>query len=309
LPLKSSLERTFKGRKPRCTLKQFKQKEVFAMIKINILKGEMAKDSSWEVINRYGVAINVNVEEIELMKKNSKEKNSEEITLVYGSSDPWPNPAELILLQETAVLLNLKWKFFIYTKGKNHPLAKIQKDVSNGNNFKKNKVIFDLEEIIKIEDKLDQIAEEIFKIRGDVIIARHKDDEMRAKNLKEKKDENFTIENLHQEGGWLGGNAIHYYLRKWMTKENNLILLTPYTEKGLIFKMYDVLKKRCLPIFSLFISPVFYKWNENWVPISWREWRALNKKTRKEIRREVKKIIEQFLFKGEKILRVDIRIV
>jgi len=213
------------------------------------------------------------------------------LVLVYGSADPLPNPAELLLTQLVANKLGLGWRFFVYRNGKNLAL--------DAGDYVNPPGVFNLESIIPEELSLRQLAKEIWNLRGEpVVIAHHPDGRPIRATSKTKNIPNVTLGQLHTEGGWFGGNTIHFLLRKYAEEHTEVVYLCPFQTKGLVYRVYEGIDR---PLFILtpFIRIAPKEVFEGWEPITWSEWLSLPAAARRQARRIIRRELERFFRRGE----------
>jgi hypothetical protein len=209
--------------------------------------------------------------------------------LVYGSSDPYPNPAEFLLTQLVAKRHQLGWRFFTYRHGRN-----ISMPVDPG--WINPPGVFNFESIIPETLNLGEMAEEIWRLRQEPVIVAHlpNGSVLRATSDSWKKWSGSwayaAIPQLHQAGGWLGGSSIHFILRLWAEERPWVLFACPFQEKGRVYEIYRGFKR---PLFLLtpfvrFIPPSQLGLPE-WAPAPWLYWITLPASYRSRIRKEVKK--------------------
>lgn len=246
------------------------------------LSQEIPQDSNWGVVSRLGLEI--------VPKKLNGPR-----TLVYGSADPLPNPAELILIQLTASKLGLGWRFFVYKHGRNLPMFVPE----NWNNLPG---VFDLENIVPSDLSLRELAKEIFLLRREPVIVAHRPDgrTIRATSTKLADIPDITINVLHEQGGWLGGAAIHFILRLWAEKDPGVVYLCPFSSKGRVYEVYKGVGRQ-LFVLSPFvhIQPPPSMTSNVWEPITWNLWRTIPATARRHAWRLIRREIKRFFRWGE----------
>jgi len=157
----------------------------------------MISETTWEIVLSLGLVV---------------EKPEPGQVLVYGSSDPYPNPAEFLLTQLVAKRHQLSWSFFTYRHGRNIPMPEDPRWVNPPG-------VFALESILPKELTLGEMARAIFHFRKEPSIVAHLPHGvvLRATSDPFRKWPggwaSMTISQLHQAGGWLGGSGIHFILR------------------------------------------------------------------------------------------------
>jgi hypothetical protein len=207
--------------------------------------------------------------------------------LVYGSADPLPNPAELMLTQLVASSCKLGWQFFVYKHGRNLPVSVDDRWVNPPG-------VFDLETIISKGLTLGELAREVWRLRQEPVIVAHLRDGgvLRATSHPSRnwsgKWTNATISQLHEAGGWLGGSAIHFLLRLWAEERGWVLYACPFQEKGRVYNLYTGLSR---PVFILtpfvrFVPPDKLGLPP-WAPAPWGYWRTLPASFRRRVRKEV----------------------
>jgi hypothetical protein len=213
--------------------------------------------------------------------------------LVYGTSDPLPNPAELMLTQLVASRYKLSWNFFVYLNGNNLPIMLNQK--VDYRFLRPNPAnVFNLESIIPKELTLGEMAREIWMFRNEPTIVGHLANGavLRATSDPWKKWSgdwaSYTIPQLHETGGWLGGSAIHYLLRLWAEDRPWVIFACPFQEKGRVYEIYRGFKRTLFILvpFLRFVPPLKLGLPD-WAPAPWLYWLSLPRYYRKKVRREV----------------------
>ncbi len=232
------------------------------------------------------------VQQLGLVTENIKGK-----ILFYGTSDPLPNPGELLLTQMLASNLDVSWKFFVYRHGKN-----ISMEVPEDCAYPPN--VITLEEIIPGSLNLRTIAQEVFRLRREAVVIAHLDKKaIRATTSSLKDIPDITIEELHCRGGWLGGSGIHYCLRLYAEITSQVVYLCPYQEKGRVYEIYKEVKREDKDLFVLApfvrIQPPPSMAPNGWEPMTWKMWRALPAKVRRLARLKIKREIKQFFRRGE----------
>jgi len=245
---------------------------------------------SWTVVSELGLAI----------------KRPTHGVVVYGSAEPLPNPAELLLTQLVAWKHKLSWQFYNYSYGKSFFMS-MSKD---GVNIP---YLFNLEDIIPSDMTLGEVAKNIWRLRQEAAMVCHLSRilVLRATSRPERrwpeKYVKMTVHELHRAGGWLAESGVHYFLRLWAEKDESLIFLCPFQQRGDVYTIYKGMRK-------LFILTPFLKFTSParlglpyWAPTPWGYWLSLPAYYRKRTRRRVKKIINSF-FKGCEIRRVEIEL-
>ncbi|GEM_PF-3423429 len=240
-------------------------------------------DSSWGVVLALGLAT---------------DKPEPDQLLVYGSSDPQPNPAELLLLEVVAKLFGLNFRFFVYRNGKNMPMEKLPEEV-------KLPWLFYLEDIIPPGLTLGEMAVAIWKLRDEPAVVAHlPQSTLRATSEPTKKwpkgVPNLTVHDLHELGGYLGGSGIHYVLAEWAKKMPRVLYLCPYQKKGRVYEVYQKFKEEVEVPRPLFVPTPFvhFKPPKNlglpeWAPTPWYYWRSLPAAYRRRVRKEVERRIKR----------------
>jgi len=231
--------------------------------------------NTWDVVSQLGLVV---------------EKPWPECVLVYGSADPLPNPAELLLTQLVASRCKLGWWFFVYRHGKNLPLT-VPKDWCNPPG------VFNIENVIPQGITLGEMAKEIWRLREEAVIVAHlSDSTLRATSNPEKKWSGrwatMTIPELHERGGWLGGAGIHYILRLWAEHTDDVIFICPFQEKGRVYEIYKGVSRPLFirAPFVKFVPPARLKLQlklPDWAPAPWWYWRELPASFRRRVRKEV----------------------
>jgi len=253
---------------------------------------EVAPDSTWGVVRKLGLEID-------------QGKLSPDQVIVYGSADPLPNPAELLLTQLVVSHQNQPWKFFVYIHGRNLEkviLRRVDEPERKVNELQKryNLPIFCLEDIIPEGLTLGEMSRRIFEIRkDDLVVARLWDNTPLRATVDPERNwfgnwASREVSDLHKCGGWLGGAGIHYVLRLLAQEDEKIVYLCPFQRKGLVYKLYSGFQRPlflCVP-FLRFVPPRSHRagqCREDWVPLSWEEWEDLSPLTRESIENEVKK--------------------
>jgi hypothetical protein len=222
--------------------------------------------------------------------------------LVYGSSDPYPNPAEFLLTQLVAKRHQLGWQFFVYKHGRNLPFSVDDRWVNPLG-------VFNLEFILPKDLTLGEIARKVFRLRQEPVVIAHIPwgATLRATSNPERKWSggwaNATIPQLHETGGWLGGSAIHFILRLWAENRPDVLYVCPFQEKGRVYEIYRGFKR---PLFVLasfirFIPPARMGLPD-WAPAPWSYWLSLPAAFRRRVRKEVKKRI----WSGERRIEIQL---
>jgi hypothetical protein len=243
------------------------------------------EETTWRVVQNLGLVV---------------EKAEPGQVLVYGSADPLPNPAELMLTQLVASRHKVGWRFFVYKSGKNlnpFPLNELT-SLPPG--------VFLLEHIIP-ELTLGEMAKEIWRLRGEPSIVVHLPGgvTLRATSDPSRKWSggwaSATISRLHEAGGWLGGSAIHYLLRLWAEERPWVFFACPFLSKGRVYEIYRGFKRFLfLPTpFVRFVPPARLGL-PSWAPAPWSYWKSLPAAFRRRVRKEVMRRIKN----GE--LRIEI---
>jgi hypothetical protein len=233
-------------------------------------------ESTWSVVAQLGLTI-----------KNPKPGQ----LVVYGSADPLPNPAEIMLTHLVASRYDLKWRFFVYRHGRNLPMSVDEKLLQS-----LPPQVFYLEDVIPKDLTLGEMAQEIFRLREECVIVAHLADggllraTSRPKEKWKTKWVSATIAELHEAGGWLGGSAIYYLLRLLAEERNEILYLCPFQSKGRVYRVFQGLRR---PLFLLapfvrFVPPG-YLGLPSWAPAPVDYWLSLKPKTRMCIRKEVEK--------------------
>jgi hypothetical protein len=241
--------------------------------------------TTWEVVQNLGLVV---------------EKHEPGQVLVYGSSDPLPNPAELLLTQLVAKRHQLGWRFFIYRHGRNLPMPEDPQWVNPPG-------VFNLEHVIPMGLTLGEMAREIWKLREEPSVIAHLPGGsiLRATSNPWKKWSggwaSTTIPQLHESGGWLGGSGIHFILRLWADNNREVIYVCPYQEKGRVYEIYAGLSR---PVFILtpflrFVPPARLGL-PSWAPAPWGYWRSLPAAFRRRVKKEVIKRLKS----GERRIEV-----
>jgi len=211
--------------------------------------------------------------------------------VMYGSADPAPNPAELILTQLTASQLGLPWRFFIYIHGRNLVL-------SDSYSRPIPRWVSPLEELIP-EVSLRQLAEDVWRLRQEPAVVAHRPDGRPIRATSKTKDiPDITLSRLHQMGGWLGGSGIHYLLRKYAEKHHEVLYICPFQTKGRVYEIYRGFGR------ELFVLTPFVRFSprfapQGWEPITWYEWLSLPAAARRRARRWIKQELKNFFCRGE----------
>jgi hypothetical protein len=243
-------------------------------------------ETTWSVVQKLGLVV---------------EEPESEQCLVYGSSDPYPNPAELILTQLIASRYQLGWRFFTYEHGKNlFPLNELTPQPPK---------TFLLEHLIPHELTLGEMGQEVFRIRRETVIVGHlpNGSVLRVTSNPFRKWSgdwaSMTIHQFHEAGGWLGGTAIHFLLRLWAEGQPEVFYPCPYQEKGRVYETYRGFPR---PLFVLtsfirFIPPARMGLPE-WAPAPWSYWLSLPAAFRRRVRKEVKKRI----WSGERRIEIPL---
>jgi hypothetical protein len=223
--------------------------------------------------------------------------------LVYGSSDPYPNPAELLLTQLVASRYQMGWRFFVYRHGRNLPMTVDDPQWVNPPG------VFYLESILPKDLTLEEMAREIWFLREEPAIVAHLPGgaTLRATSDPYRKWSgewrSVTIHQLHRSGGWLGGSAIHYLLRLWAEEREWVLFACPFQEKGRVYDIYRGFKR---PLFILnpfvrFIPPSQLGLPE-WAPATWHYWKSLPASFRRRVRKEVRRKLKN----GERRIEIPL---
>lgn len=221
--------------------------------------------SSWEVVKKLQLVVT------SLPRRSKKKK-----FLIYGSADPMPNPAELLITQKTSIELGFIWRFFVYQHGKNLSLT-------IPDNYQNPPGVFYLEDIIPHYYSLRDLAKSVFQLRQEPVIIAHWPDgrAIRATTTRLKDIPDISIASLHQMGGWLGGSGIHYFLRLYAENNFEILYICPFQEKGRVYEIYKGINRPLFvlsPFVRLCPPPNLVK--EGWEPLSWDIWRQLPSKAR-----------------------------
>jgi hypothetical protein len=241
---------------------------------------------SWDVVRKLGLVV-------------SRPEPGQ--MLAYGSADPYPNPAELLLTQLVASRHALGWKFFVYQNGKNlkFPLNEIE-SVPPG--------VFLLEQIIPEGLTLGDMAQEVWRLRQEPSIIAHLPGgiTLRATSDPSRKWSGGwgqrTIPQLHQAGGWLGGSSIHFLLRLWAEERPWVIFACPFQEKGRVYEIYAGLRPAFIPTPFLRFVPPARLGLPSWAPAPWHYWFSLPAAFRRRVRKEVMRR----LFSGERRIEIPL---
>jgi hypothetical protein len=243
--------------------------------------------STWEVVRSLGLVV---------------EKPEPDQVLVYGSADPLPNPAELLLTQLVAKRHQLGWKFFVYRHGRNLPMPEDPGWVNPPG-------VFNIESILPKDLTLGDMAQEVWRLRQEPSIIAHLPGgiTLRATSDPSRKWSGGwgqrTIPQLHQAGGWLGGSSIHLLLRLWAEEREWVLYICPFQEKGRVYSLYAGLGR---PVFILtpfvrFVPPSRLGLPD-WAPTPWNYWVSLPAAFRRRVRKEVKKR----LWSGERRIEIQL---
>jgi len=212
--------------------------------------------------------------------------------VMYGSADPAPNPAELILTQLVASRLGMPWRFFVYRHGKN-----FAKNTESSWYFNPPGV-FDLERITPAVN-LRELAAEIWNLRHEPVIIAHRPDGRPIRATAKTKDvPSLSIGQLHAEGGWLGGSSIHYILRLYAEEHREVICICPFQTKGRVYQLYQGVG-RGLFVLTPFVRIAPPVAPGGWEPLTWSEWRALPEIARRRAYQLIKEQLENFFRDGE----------
>ena len=241
---------------------------------------------SWSVVKNLGLVV-----------------EKPEGVLIYGSADPLPNPAEFLLTQLVAKRHHLGWQFFVYKHGRNLPVSVDDRWVNPPG-------VFDLETIISKGLTLGEMAREIWMFRNEPTIVGHLANGavLRATSDPWKKWSgdwaSYTIPQLHQAGGWLGGSAIHYLLRLWAEERPWVLFACPLQGKGRVYSLYAGLSRPAFVLtpFLRFVPPKKLGLPD-WAPAPWHYWRSLPAAFRRRVRKEVMRRLK----KGEE-RRIEIQL-
>lgn len=244
------------------------------------------KESTWGVVQKLGLII-----------EGEPRSNA---VLYYGTSDPLPNPAELLLTQLVASRYGLHWQFFVYRHGKNllsHGMGSLPRIPG----------VFYLEEIMSEDLTLGELAQQIWTLRGEPVIVAHfgggSGKVIRATSKPTASISGVTIRDLHQSGGWIGGSAIHYFLRRLTEEVEDAIFPCPFQEKGRVYRIYKGVSR---PVFILtpfvHLIPPTRLGLPSWAPTPWSYWISLPASYRRLVRKE----LADRIFSGEE--RIEIRL-
>ncbi|GIW67444.1 MAG: hypothetical protein KatS3mg096_312 [Candidatus Parcubacteria bacterium] len=240
-------------------------------------------ETTWELVQGLGLVV---------------EKPLNEGIIVYGSADPLPNPAELILTQLVSSSRQLPLRFFVYRHCRNLHLE-------IPTNFVCPPGVFYLEDIIFQDLLLSEMAREIFRLRNSepVIICYLPRPGREPKKFRGTDVPRITIAELHQEGGWLGGNAIHFILRLYAEEHPEVLYICPFQRKGRVYEIYKGMRRKIfiLTPFLRLIPPPRLGLPE-WAPTPWTYWLSLPA----SFRRRVRKIINHRLFAGERRIEITL---
>lgn len=244
-------------------------------------------DTTWAVVQSLGIMV---------------EKPEPGQILVYGSADPMPNPAELLLTYFVAKRYKIKWQFFSYRHGKNLPMTVDGKSV-------KSPRFFYFEDFIDQSITLGEISQQVFKLRKESTIIAHIPGgiSLRATSDPSRKWSGrwhaVTIFQLHQVGGWLGGSGIHYILRLLAERKKWVLYICPFQEKGRVYEIYRGFGR------PLFVPTPFVRFIPparlglpSWSPTPWNYWLYLPAAFRRLIRKEVMRR----LFSGERRIEIPL---
>jgi len=217
---------------------------------------DVPQDSTWGVV-------------IKLDLVAQPEQINKDMILVYGSADPAPNPGELMLTQLIAKKLGIRWRFFVYQHGKNLGTLQHELVIPEG--------IFRLEEILPVEVSLRTLAKEIWELRQEPVIVAHLPEQgkdvRKVRATSEGGVPDISLDELHNKGGWLGGNGIHYFLRKYAEVNPEILYICPFQQKGRVYEIYKGVERR-LFILTPFvrIAPPPEEAPQGWEPITWGRW-------------------------------------
>jgi hypothetical protein len=209
--------------------------------------------------------------------------------VVYGSADPLPNPAELMLTQLVAHRLGIGWRFFVHRHGKNLVLDVPENCVNPPG-------VFYFENIIPEDINLRALAEEVWRFREEPVVIAHRPDGRSIRASKKVKDvPDVTISQLHAKGGWPGGSAIHFLLRRYAEKHPEVLYICPFQQKGRVYEIYKGVG-RGLFILTPFvrIAPPSEEAPGGWEPLSWKRWRSLPAAARRLARSWIKQELKNF---------------
>jgi hypothetical protein len=229
-------------------------------------------ETTWAVVQELGLVVS---------------QPEPEKVLIYGSADPLPNPAELLLTQLVARRHHLGWQFFVYKHGRNLPVSVDDRWVNPLG-------VFNLEFILPKDLTLGEIAREVFRLRQEPVIVAHLRDGgvLRATTNPQGKWPGgwytMTISQLHKTNGWLGGSSIHYLLRLWAEEREWILYICPFSSKGRVYEIYRGFKR---PLFVLvpflrFVPPTKLGLPD-WAPTPWGYWLSLSASYRRQVRKEV----------------------
>lgn len=239
------------------------------------MMNESMHESTWEVVRALGLVV---------------EKPKPSQVLLYGSSDPLPNPAEIMLTQVVASRYEIKWQFFIYRHGRNLPMSVNEKLLQS-----LPPQVFYLEDVIPKDLTLGEMAQEIFRLRKECVIVAHLSDGrlLRATSQPEKKWSGHwasaTIVELHKAGGWLGGSSIYYLLRLLAEERNEVLYLCPFQSKGRVYRIFAGMRPLFVLVPFVRLVPPDRLGLPSWAPTPPEYWLSLKPEIRVRIRKEVEK--------------------
>jgi hypothetical protein len=243
--------------------------------------------TTWEVVKSLGLVV---------------EKPEPGQTLVYGSSDPRPNPSELFLTQFVASRHRLGWRFFVYRHGRNLPMTVDDPQWVNPPG------VFYLESILPKDLTLGEMAREIWFLREEPAIVAHLSGgaTLRATPDPSRKWSGGwaqkTIPQLHEAGGWLGGSSIHFLLRLWAEEREQMLYVCPFQEKGRVYELYAGFRPTfILAPFVRFVPPAQLGLPP-WAPAPCGYWFSLPA----AFRRRVKKEVRRRIWSGERRIEIQL---
>lgn len=194
----------------------------------------------------------------------------------YGTCDPLPNASELLL---TGLLSNYGLNhngrksavFIIYKSGpKNYSEQTWQESEFSLYGIKPLSLKMSLRkmekwlscklDILTFEDIMDEAGIsnlklfELVNLISEIRVSKKRFKIFYGSNEKGEVNEFFTRQNLldyhdmtiselHENGGWLSGNGLHFAFREWMKKKTDKCLIVPWNDKGNVFQIYSGLER------------------------------------------------------------------
>lgn len=175
--------------------------------------------------------------------------------VVYGTSSQEIHLSEYLLTAAVAAYFQQEAIFFTYENGRSTEESKSQsRKISPSSDLSQVEMIARLNEWLGVEvvlSSLRDIVQEMgfWEVRvGDFVsrlsqlrrgqfLVLHFPNRVYYNRSKLQKIAGMTIADVHDQGGWLAGSAIHYVLREW-GENRGITFLAPWSDKGLVYSFY-----------------------------------------------------------------------